>query len=45
MVRDADFGTQRYLLGFDINVPSMPVFTNVHYITDQVTIRANWHLH
>jgi outer membrane immunogenic protein len=43
--RHSDFGTHSYLLGFDVNVPSVPVFTNVHYTTDQVTIRANWHFH
>jgi outer membrane immunogenic protein len=43
--RHSDFGTHSYLLGSDVNVPAAPVFTNVHYTADQVTVRANWHFH
>jgi outer membrane immunogenic protein len=39
--RHSDFGRQNYTLGFDtINAP---LTTSVHYTTDQVTLRANWH--
>jgi outer membrane immunogenic protein len=39
--RHSDFGRQNYTLGFDtINAP---IINNIHYTTDQVTVRANWH--
>jgi outer membrane immunogenic protein len=41
--RHSDFGHHTYALGFDVNVPAMPVSTSIHYTTDQVTLRANWH--
>jgi outer membrane immunogenic protein len=43
--RHSDFGRQTYLLGFDTNLPAAPVYGVVKYTTDQVTVRANWHLH
>jgi outer membrane immunogenic protein len=42
--RHSDFGRQAYLLGFDTNAPAAPVYGSVKYTTDQVTVRANWHL-
>jgi outer membrane immunogenic protein len=39
--RHSDFGRQNVLLGFDI--ANAPVYTDVKYTTDQVTVRANWH--
>ncbi len=41
--RHSDFGRQSYLLGFDTS--ATPVFGSVKYTADQVTVRANWHLH
>ncbi len=41
--RHSDFGRQSYLLGFD--TVGTAVFGNVKYTADQVTVRANWHLH
>ncbi len=41
--RHSDFGHQNVALGADLNVPPLAVTTNVHYTTDQVTLRANWH--
>jgi outer membrane immunogenic protein len=39
--RHSDFGNQNYTLGVDTN--GTLVSTNVHYTTDQVTVRGNWH--
>jgi outer membrane immunogenic protein len=41
--RHSDFGTHSYLLGVD--AAGTAVFGNVKYTADQVTVRANWHLH
>lgn len=41
--RHSDFGHENVALGTDLNVPPLTVTTNVHYTTDQVTLRANWH--
>lgn len=40
--RHSDFGHQNnVLLGFDTT--GAPIYTNIKYVTDQVTVRANWH--
>jgi len=39
--RHSDFGHQNVALGFD--TANAPVSTNIHFTTDQVTLRANWH--
>jgi len=40
--RHSDFGNQNnVLLGFD--TANAPIYTNIKYVTDQVTVRANWH--
>jgi outer membrane immunogenic protein len=39
--RHSDFGHQNYTLGTD--TLGNLVSTNIHYTTDQVTLRANWH--
>jgi hypothetical protein len=43
--RHSDFGRQTCLLGFDTDAPAAPIFGSVKYTADQVTVRANWHLH
>jgi outer membrane immunogenic protein len=39
--RHSDFGHQNYTIGFDVT--GAPISANIHYTTDQVTLRANWH--
>jgi len=40
--RHSDFGhSNNVLLGFDVT--GAPIYTNIKYTTDQVTVRGNWH--